>query len=113
MRYRIASVITTALVAVLLPSSAPVAALILNPDLCQGNNTSCSPQSNWPFVIADITGSGTLTMNLTTSLENNVNQYVQLWGFNLNPAIVPSGAVLTFNLTSGEAASIDNISSGS
>ena len=113
MRYRIASVITTAFVAVLLLSSAPVAALILNPDLCQGNNTGSCPQSNWPFVVADVTGSGTVTMTLTTSLENNLNQYVQLWGFNLNPAIVPTGAVLTFNLTSGEAASIDNIESGS
>src|SRR6059058_5367799 len=49
MRYRIASVITTALVAVLLLSSAPVAALTLNPDLCQGNNTGSCPQSNGQF----------------------------------------------------------------
>jgi hypothetical protein len=85
-------------------------ALTLNPDLCQGAQGSC-PQSNWPFIIANITGSGTLTMTLTTSLENNLNQYVGLWAFNLDPSIVPTGAILTFNLTSGEAASIDNINS--
>jgi hypothetical protein len=104
-------VILFAAVAILVASlaSSPADALVLNPDLCQGDHLGSCPQANWPFVIATFTGSGTVTLTLQASLENNLNQYVQEWWFNVDPAVVPTGAHLLITQTGGDTQSVDKI----
>src|SRR5262245_32888918 len=81
-------------------------ALTLNPNLCNGSNLGSCPDGSWPYTIATITGSGTVTMTLDlTNLQSF--QSVTEWWFNLNPAL--DGATLTLTPVSGDTGAIKAI----
>jgi hypothetical protein len=48
-------------------------------------------------------------MRFDASLEGNTNQFCQEWWFNLNPSVVPGGALLPFTQTAGDTGRVDRI----
>jgi hypothetical protein len=104
--------ITAVVFATGLAVSAPASAdLTLNPNLCQGNNVGSCPQNDWPFIIANFDGAGTVTLTMTASLTADTTQYVSNWWFNLDPSVVPTGSILTITETDLHL-SVENIKSG-
>jgi hypothetical protein len=104
--------ITAVVFATGLAVSAPASAdLTLNPNLCQGNNVGSCPNNDWPFIIANFDGAGTVTLTMTADLTSDTTQYVSNWWFNLDPSVVPTGSILTITETDTHL-SVEKIISG-
>jgi hypothetical protein len=80
----------------------PSWALTIDPDLCQGNHTGSCPTDPWDWMTAEITGSGTLTMTMTGHFASGSDNRITNWWFNLDPEVVPTGAILTITQTSSD-----------
>jgi len=87
-------------------------AVTLTPEVCNGTNANNScPQTGWPYGSATYTGSGTVSLTLTASLEADSNQFYADWWFNVDPNVVPTDAVLVFTQTGGNLSSLTSVNS--
>ena len=113
MRSLVAVVLLLGLAAI--PFASAEAALVMQPDLCNGAQGSC-PQTDWPFGTATFTTTATgVNLSLQASLNADLSQQFDEWWFNLDPNIVPTGAVLRVtetNVGAPQATSVDSNHAG-